>query len=190
MTAPPDTEQQGEDAVLLVRSCEDAEAFTPIYDRYFPVIHHYVAGRLGTEPADDVAAETFLAAFRQRTRFDPRRGAVRPWLFGIATKIVAQHRRTETRRYRALSRAVPGPEAAESHEWRVVAAVGLQPGLARALASLNRGERDVLLLSALAELSHEEIGQALGISPGTVGSRLSRARAKLRTQLKELTSDE
>lgn len=190
MTAPPDTERQGEDAMLLVRSREDAEAFTPIYDRYFPVIHHYVAGRLGRQSADDLAADTFLTAFRQRTRFDPRRGAVRPWLFGIATKIVAQHRRTEIRRYRALSRTATGPEAAESHEGRVVASVGLQPGLARALAALNRGERDVLLLSAFAELSHEEIGQALGISPGTVGSRLSRARAKLRTQFEELTSDD
>jgi DNA-directed RNA polymerase specialized sigma24 family protein len=55
----------------------------------------------------------------------------------------------------------------------------LQPQLARALTRLSRGERDVILLIALSELSHEEVSQALGISYGTVGSRLSRARKKL-----------
>jgi DNA-binding CsgD family transcriptional regulator len=55
--------------------------------------------------------------------------------------------------------------------------------LTGALAGLSRGERDVLLLVALAEFSHDEVAQALGISYGTVASRLSRARAKLRHSL-------
>ena len=59
----------------------------------------------------------------------------------------------------------------------------MRPRLAGALARLSRPERDVLLLVALADLSHEEISQALGIPYGTVGSRLSRARAKGRAAL-------
>jgi RNA polymerase sigma-70 factor (ECF subfamily) len=62
-----------------------------------------------------------------------------------------------------------------------VAAEGLQPRLASALARLSQEERDVLLLVALADFSHEEISQALGIPYGTVGSRLNRARKKIRT---------
>lgn len=183
------------DAADLVRSKDDPERFTAIYDRYFAGVYRYVAGRLGPQPADDLAAETFLVAFRRRDRFDPARGGVRPWLFGIATNLVAQHRRTETRRYQALARAGARAEPiAGSHEDRVVTwvtAEGLQPQLARALAALSREERDVLLLMALIELSHEEIAQALGIPYGTVGSRLNRARRKLRAVLhQEDTTDE
>ncbi len=43
--------------------------------------------------------ETFLVAFGDRARFDPRRGGLRPWLFGIATNLVARHRRKEARHY-------------------------------------------------------------------------------------------
>ncbi|MFD8555824.1 RNA polymerase sigma factor [Streptosporangium canum] len=78
------------------------------------------------------------------------------------------------------------PADAPSHEERVAAQVSaesLRPALAEAIARLGRGERDVLLLTALAGLSHEEIAAALGISYGTVGSRLSRARAKIRAAL-------
>ncbi|ROO90860.1 RNA polymerase sigma-70 factor (ECF subfamily) [Actinocorallia herbida] len=164
---------------------EDPERFTAVYDRYFDAIYAYVAARLGPEAAEDVAAETFTVAFRQRLGFDPTRGEVRAWLFGIATNLVARHRRAEARYYRALSRTSAEPPS-PGHEGRVVATVtaeGLRPRLAAALAALRPAERHVVLLVALAELSHEEISQALGIPYGTVGSRLSRARAKLRTAL-------
>jgi RNA polymerase sigma-70 factor (ECF subfamily) len=203
MSAPPDldaehqvhtthqvhTARNTDDAEMVKRSRSDPDRFTAVYDRYFAVIHRYVAGRLGTQTADDLTAETFLIAFRKRDRFDATRGAVRPWLFGIATKLVAQHRRAETRRYQALARAGSDPgdsPVAESHENRVVAQVtaqGFQPRLARALADLSRQERDVVLLVALSELSHQEVAQALAIPYGTVGSRLNRARRKLRSTL-------
>ena len=163
--------------------------FTALYDRNFTDIYRYIAGRLGRDTADDIAADTFLVAMRRWHTFDASCGAVRPWLFGIATRLVAQHRRQEVRRYRALAR-VGHEEVTDSHESRVVTwvtAEGFQPALARAIAALSAAERDVLLLSALCELSHEEIAQALGIPYGTVGSRLSRARTKVRAALGEET---
>jgi RNA polymerase sigma factor (sigma-70 family) len=164
-----------------------AEEFATLYDQHFHDIYRYIAGRLGRDVADDIAADTFVVALRRRSRFDATRGGVRPWLFGIATKLVAEHRRQETRRYRALGR-VRADEVTDSHETRVVnwvTAEGFQPRLAEAIAGLSRGERDVLLLSALCDLSHDEIAQALGIPYGTVGSRLSRARRKIRSALGE-----
>ncbi|MFI6321527.1 RNA polymerase sigma factor [Nonomuraea sp. NPDC050556] len=158
--------------------------FDELYDRHILEIHRYLAGRLGSELADDLAAETFLTAFRKRDRFDPSRGEVRPWLYGIANNLVSLHRRSESRRLAALRR-VPA-EQPHSHEERVltrVMAASAQGQLATALATLSDGERDVLLLVALADLSHEEVGQALGIPFGTVGSRLSRVRKKLRVAL-------
>jgi RNA polymerase sigma factor (sigma-70 family) len=61
----------------------------------------------------------------------------------------------------------------------------MRPLLAAGLAALSPGERDVLLLVALSQLSHEDVAQALGISYGTVGSRLSRARKKLHSVVEQ-----
>jgi RNA polymerase sigma-70 factor (ECF subfamily) len=136
--------------------------------------------------AEDIAAETFCLAFGQRDRFDPQRGSLRGWLFGIATNLVAQHRRKEARRYKALARSGADP-AVGSHEDRVVTEVTagrMRPQLAKALTALSPGERDVVLLVALAELTYDEVADALGISSGTVGSRLSRARKKLHNAIR------
>lgn len=172
---------------VLARSVREPDDFAAIYDSHFAEIYRYVAGRLGRNVADDLAAETFLVAFRKRHRFDPERGSVRPWLYGIATILVGQHRRKELRRYRALARAGRQVlDAADSHDDRVadvVTAEQLGRELAAALAGLRHGDRDVLLLVAISELTHHEVAQALDIPYGTVGSRLSRARRKLRTAL-------
>ncbi|MCO5985271.1 RNA polymerase sigma factor [Actinoallomurus spadix] len=162
-----------------------AERFDDVFDAHFAEIHRYAAKRLGPDAASDVAAQTFLEAFRQRRRYDPARGSVRTWLYGIATKVVGRHQRAETRALRARARLGPGRDA-EGHADRTderVSAEGLRGELAGAIAALPRGQRDVLLLVALADLSHEEVAAALGISYGTVGSRLSRARTKLRKAL-------
>lgn len=173
------------DAAVVEASGREPERFAEIFHRYFDEIHRYVARRLGTDAADDIAAETFLAAFRRRDRFDPARGAVRPWLYGIATNLVGLHRRGETRHFRALART-PADGVQPGHEDRVAARVsaGVVRGeLARALAELSPGDRDVLLLVALADFSYDEVAQALDLKTGTVASRLNRARRKLRTAL-------
>jgi len=179
-------------AGLGSRLPRDPESFTEVHDRYFALIFRYVAARLGAQAAEDVASETFLVAFDRRSTFDPERGDLRVWLFGIATNLVARHRRQEARRYRALARIAPAPDA-EGHESRVVASVAarrLAPELALALSRLSPGERDVLLLVAIGQLGYEEVASALGISSGTVGSRLSRARKKLNTTLSPEVHDE
>ncbi|MCA2189891.1 RNA polymerase sigma factor [Nonomuraea cavernae] len=186
MAAPPEAPASVDDATLIEQSWRRPDAFASLYDRYFREIHRYAAGRLGTQLADDLAAETFLVAFRKRRSFDPARGAVRPWLYGIATNLVAQHRRSEVRRLRAFQRTPLDDGADDGHEdtvaARVAAASAHQP-LTTALESLPDGDRDVLLLVALADLSYEEVAQTLNIPFGTVGSRLNRVRRKLRAAL-------
>lgn len=176
-----------DDAAAVRASLDDPERFGAIFDAYFAEIHGYAARRLGPDAAPDIASQTFLEAFRGRHRYDPSRAAVRTWLYGIATKLVAKHRRSEVRGLRARERLGPGPVGpAEGHADRVdarVSAQGVRGRLAGAIARLSAGERDVLLLVALADLGHQEVAAALGVPYGTVGSRLSRARKKLRKAL-------
>jgi len=180
----PRSEREQDEALVVARSLRDPDQFAAIYERHFSEVYRYLAGRLGPGVAEDLAAETFLIAFRKRDRFDPALGRVRPWLYGIATILVGKHRRQETRRYRAMARAGGRLlDSEESHDDRVADAVTaerLGRQLAAALAGLRQGDRDVLLLVAISELSHQEVGLALDIPAGTVGSRLSRARTALR----------
>ncbi|GAA2298642.1 RNA polymerase sigma factor [Nonomuraea roseoviolacea subsp. roseoviolacea] len=153
-----------------------------LFDAHFAEIHRYIARRLSEDVADDLAAEVFVAALQ--SAYDPAVGAVRPWLYGIATHLVARHRRAEVRRWKAISRAAERDSGGHEDEVldRVTASRFTGP-LAGALAGLKRHDRDVVLLVALGGLSHAEVGQALGIPAGTVGSRLSRARKQLRRAL-------
>ena len=173
------------DGAIIAQSLSRPDLFAEIYDKYFSEVYKYVAGRLGPGVADDLAAETFLHAFRQRERFDATRGPARSWLYGIATNLIGEHRRAEVRRYRALAKVPAGPSLASEDE-RIadrVTALGLRGPLMLALAKLSRGDRNVLLLISLGGLSYQEVGLALSISPGTVGSRLNRARRKVREAL-------
>nr|WP_281178605.1 protein kinase [Streptosporangium amethystogenes] len=91
--------------------------------------------------------------------------------------------RESRRRRHLVARLGPEP-VVEGHESRVVASVAaerMQPHLAKALAALSGGERDVLLLVALGQLGYDGVAQALGIAIGTVGSGRSRARTKIPT---------
>jgi RNA polymerase sigma factor (sigma-70 family) len=194
VTAPPraaDDVGRASDADLIRCSWAEPERFAALFDRYADQIHQYAARRLGTAAADDIVAETFLAAFRRRASYDTGRPLARPWLYGIATTLIAQHRRDEVRFYRALARTGvdPLPEPMAEAVVRQVAAQGLQRQLAGALAGLAARDRDVLLLVAWGGLRHEEIAEALSVPVGTVGSRLHRARRKLRAALAGADTD-
>lgn len=173
------------DAAVIRQSWHEPEAFAVLYDRHAAVIHRYVARRLGDGAADDVVAECFLAAFSRRTAYRLDRADARPWLYGIAANIVGKHRRAEERLLRALARTGADP-VTEGHADRVdsrVSAATARRALAAALARLTPGDREVLLLVAWADLSYDEVAQALTIPVGTVRSRLNRARKKTREAL-------
>jgi RNA polymerase sigma-70 factor (ECF subfamily) len=178
---PAGVDRDGSDAAVIATSVTDASAFGEIFDRHFAEIHRYLARRVGAALADELAAETFVVAFRLRDRYDGHALDSRPWLFGIAANLIRRHWRTERRRLRAYARTGIDPICDESSEVeRRVDAMAAAPQLAAALAALSGGEREVLLLFAWADLSYEEISSALGIPTGTVRSRLSRARAHVR----------
>jgi RNA polymerase sigma-70 factor (ECF subfamily) len=173
------------DAAIIRRSWDEPEQFAGLFRLRAPEIQRYVTRRLGADAAEDVVAETFLAAFRQRSGYDLTRGDARPWLYGIATNLIGHHRRSETRLLRALARTGREPHT-EPFTDRVDAEVSAGATgklLAQALAKLPAPHRDTLLLVAWGDMTYEQAALALGVPIGTVRSRVSRARKAVRRAL-------
>lgn len=180
------------DSELIRRARDSPRIFGDLFHRHATVVHRYIARRAGTETADEVMAETFLVAFERRERFDHTYSDARPWLLGIATNLLAAHRRREARHLHTLARAAD-PEGDDGGLGRVAARADATADLHRLAArvrALPDGDRDVLLLHAWAELTSEQIAHALHIPVGTVRSRLSRARKALRGSARGTTSKE
>ena len=154
-------------------------SFDAVFAAEFPTLHRYLARRVGASAADDLAAETFAVAFRNWEKLDPER-PVQPWLYGIAANLMRHHWRKERRMLRAYARTGVDPVFTED----VVAEDSRE--LAASIAELRPDEREILLLSAWAELTDREIADALGLAIGTVKSRLSRTRQKLRNHLEPI----
>jgi RNA polymerase sigma factor (sigma-70 family) len=182
---PDADERQVTDAEIIGLSLDEPGRFGMIFDRHAGEILRYGHARLGPDLAQDVLAETFLAAFSRRSHYDGSRADARPWLYGIAIRQIGRHRRAEQRASRALAR-VPAETVTGDFGDRSadrVTAQQLRPSLAAVLSGLPRQDRELLLLIAWAGLSYEESAQALGVPVSTVRSRLHRIRAKTRRAL-------
>jgi RNA polymerase sigma-70 factor (ECF subfamily) len=183
--AGPGGVSRASDADIIGSSLGEPDRFGEIFDRYADEILRYAAARLGAGLAEDVLAETFLAAFRHRGRYDMARGSARPWLYGIAIREISKHRRAERRCARALGRVQAETVTADFGDRAAdrVTAEQLRPQLAAALTALPHQDRELLLLVAWAGLTYEELAQALGVSVSAVKSRLHRVRARTRSAL-------
>ena len=169
------------DAQVMAASLGEPRRFAAVYDRHAGVVFRFLVRRVGRDAADELLGETFRVAFERRATFDCTRESARPWLYGIATNLLAKHRRTEARRLRAMERLAlahgdDGMADAVADALDAQQTVGL---VLDAIAGLPDGERDALLLFVWEELDYEDIAAALGIPVGTVRSRLHRARARL-----------
>jgi RNA polymerase sigma-70 factor (ECF subfamily) len=184
---PPDTP----DRAFIGRSLEDGREFATLFDRHYERIWRYLNRRAGRAVADDLAGETFVRAFAGRTGYDLEQPDARPWLYGIATNLLRERSRSESRRLRAYARAAE-PEVdddlAEEAQGRIDAAA-LAPAVAAALAELAPNDRDALLLLALGDLDYEGIAVATKAPVGTVRSRLHRARRQVRLELEKTKVD-
>jgi RNA polymerase sigma-70 factor (ECF subfamily) len=178
MHDPPD---EPDDAELWRRiRADDADAFGLLFARHGPRIHGYVLRRTGDPGvAEDVTAVVFLEAWRRRAGVSLDQPSALPWLYGVAANVTRRWHRGRRRHAAALARlAGLPPRSPALVETQAQAAEEARAVLAR-VEALPRRERDVLVLSVWEGLSHHEIAVALDIAPGTVKSRLSRARARL-----------
>jgi RNA polymerase sigma-70 factor (ECF subfamily) len=175
--------EEESDASVIAASLASPACFGTIFDRHATVLHRYLVRRLGPDEADGMVADVFRIAFEKRGAYDLDRPTARPWLYGIATNVLAKHRRSEARRIHATARLVarqpPPLDEADLVSGAIDAADQWQR-VAVALTRLPAAERDVLLLHVWEGLPYEDVAAAVGIPVGTVRSRLNRARRRLR----------
>jgi len=156
-------------------------AFVVLYREHYAALAAYLYRRTGCRHAtEDLLAEVFLAAYRGLPRYRDRGRPILFWLYGIATRLVGRWLRgRRSEEPLAAAAEVPAPD----EPVREVAAAEEAARARALLARLPRRFQDVLALHYLEDLRVEEIAQALALRPGTVKSRLSRGRARLRRLL-------
>jgi len=171
------------DSHLIVESLTDPGCFGVIFERHFPAVFGFVGASTAEDMAEDIASEVFVRAFRQRDRYKPEYKSAKPWLFGIAANLIADHYRSQARQNRAYRRVFArdgGDAGFEDDASDRIDAEAVSQLLHKALGSLRSQERAVVTLFVLENMSYTEIAAALEIPVGTVRSRLSRARLRLR----------
>jgi RNA polymerase sigma factor (sigma-70 family) len=171
------------DAEVIASSMTSPSSFGELFDRHATTMFRYFVRRVGPDQADSLLGDLFRVAFERRASFDTARREARPWLYGIASNLLAKHRRREARRLHATARLVrrtaTPADPFDDVDARLDAA-DLWTRVAAAIATLPPGERDALLLFAWEDLPYDQVASALDIQVGTVRSRLNRARARLR----------
>ena len=158
---------------------ESLQAFRRVVERHQGALLAF-ARSLGLDEhaAEDVVQDAFLTAFARRAEFDPRRGTYRAWLYAIARNRALNDLRKKRPR--------PVPEPPEAEPRRVGDPHEPEAFLLfdRALARLPEEQWAAFVLAEIHGLSHAEVAAVEGIAPGTVKSRVARARARIRAVLK------
>ncbi|MEV6672177.1 RNA polymerase sigma factor [Streptomyces sp. NPDC051162] len=161
----------------------DPDSFRRLFRAHAQLVHRYALRATGDwATAEDVVSLTFLEAWRLRARLPEEPDGARAWLMGIAVNVQRNTSRAARRHEKALGR-MPAKEAVPDIAGEVVdrmAAAEQLTAAKNALGKLRRPEREVVTLCVWSGLSYVEAAQALGVAVGTVRSRLSRARERLR----------
>ncbi|HWB87291.1 MAG TPA: RNA polymerase sigma factor [Bryobacteraceae bacterium] len=181
----PNGPESDEDLLLRMRS-GDEQAFLTLYRKRQGAIYRFALHMSGSPAAaEDVTQEVFLALIREECGYDPERGTLSSYLFGIARNLVL--RNLERDRSDVPLDSEPDsflPELAIAADALVdlTRKEGLE-ALRRAVLSLPRRYREVVILCDLQEMDYTEAASVVGCPIGTVRSRLHRARLLLLEKL-------
>jgi RNA polymerase sigma-70 factor (ECF subfamily) len=174
----------------------DEVAFTTLYRRYQAGVYRFALQMTGARAtAEDVTQDVFMVLMREGHRFDPARGSLPAFLYGIARNTMLR-RREQERRLIALDAAVnadstgggalidllagPGDPHAQLNSKQTVERVRT------AVLSLPERYREAVVLCDLHEMSYAEAAEVVGCAVGTIRSRLHRGRALLMEKLRSL----
>lgn len=183
-----DLTQESDDDLLRRSASGEEEAFSTLYRRRQAAVYRFALHMSGREDvAEEVTQETFLMLIREPGRFDPTRGSVSSFLFGVARNLVLRH--LERRRdYVNLEEEATGEPAADDTD--LLAKLTREEAIEavrQAVSSLPGTYREAVVLCDLEEASYADAAEALGVPVGTVRSRLSRGRGLLLEKLRAVS---
>jgi RNA polymerase sigma-70 factor (ECF subfamily) len=169
----------------MIEQTSEEAAFRDLFNATYPKLVAYARRRsFDTSNADDVVSEVYATAWRRRDSLDAAEPPL-PWLYGIASNVLRNQWRSESRRLQLVERleaqpaATPTNAPGESDDLHS----DLHEEIRSALKRLSFDDQEVLRLATWEGLPQAEIGQVLGCSTNAVGIRLHRARQRLETEL-------
>lgn len=157
----------------------NSESFAEIVNSYQHQLFRYVGNMVGIHNAEDVVQEVFIAVFRNLRRFDAKKASFRTWLYRIARNQALNYLK---KKKSDNGQTLPDPQAVPTPADQILQKeMFLQ--IDSALAGLKFSDRAIFILADIEGLSYAQIARIEGVRLGTVKSRLSRARAKLKTAI-------
>lgn len=176
--------EQVDEPTLLARASDgDEAAFSELYARYQRQIFHYAARMCGVAAGDDVVQETFLAVLRQGGRFDPAKGTVGAYLYGIARHHVIKRLERQGVTLSEPVEMAADAVAPQDTPLETMARERTIDVVRQAVQSLPPAYREVVALCDLEEMDYAAVAQVIQCPIGTVRSRLHRARGLLLRKL-------
>lgn len=172
---------------------KDEDAYALLYDRHVRQVATFVARRLGPDEAEDVTAEVFLEAWRQRDHLRVEHDSgLAPWLIAVARNLTAARSKQLVRQRRTTEQLGRDPtlDSGGGGEPPVEQTAARAERARRALATLREDDRRVIDLCVMGELTPSAVAALLGQRPSTVRSRLARARRRLADAYKRVSETE
>ena len=181
------------DRTLIERTLADiksgnVEAFRGLVERHQRLVFGFIRNMVrNTSDAEDLVQEVFLAAFRKLNSFDPERSQFSTWLLTIARNRCLNHlQRASVIAARSSTQLEFDVESSMAHPVDVVLSNETFSRLDMALERLPVEQRTAFVLAEIQELSHQEIAIIEQVELGTIKSRVSRAKQRLRELLTDL----
>ncbi|WP_433330694.1 RNA polymerase sigma factor [Spirillospora sp. CA-294931] len=161
----------------------DEHAFGLLFDRHSKTVYNYCFRRTADwSAAEDLTSVVFLETWRRRGKVRLASDTLLPWLYGVANNVLHNHRRS-LRRHRAAMARLPALPPPPDDAEEAAARLDMEREVRRVLESirhLSKADQEILALCVWEGLGYQEAAAALGVTVGTVRSRLSRARQRLR----------
>jgi RNA polymerase sigma-70 factor (ECF subfamily) len=176
-------ENSSDKELLRLMQNGDEVAFVLLYRRCHAGIYRFLLQMCGSPAlAEDVTQEVFLVLIRGTESFDPDRGSLNAFLYGVARNQIL-HRLRRERFYVPLEVDGPAEQQSDSKPLEELTRTEMVDTVRKAVLSLPERYREVVVLCDLEELSYVESAEILGCAVGTVRSRLHRARSLLLEKL-------
>lgn len=171
--------------LLAVRAVQDTQAFSELYDVYFPRVYNFLYSRCqNAAMADDLVSECFEKMFMKLDSYNPAKGAFSTWLFRIAMNTLTDAYRRNRIAGVDFDNIAPTLKTEETPEKLALAGEDAAE-LVAAVNQLKERERRFVVLRYWSDLSNREIAELEGVTAGNVATILHRALANLKRILEE-----